>query len=334
MNLEIISWNIRGLGRLEKARAVRNLIRERKPQFLFLQETKLVVFSKNLIRRMGFGCKYAYANSPAEGSAGGIICVWDPDCFVVSETIISKRYIILMGKFTGSNVVCGLVNLYGPSIDSEKSSFFQELQHVLGRYQVAWCLGGDFNAIIGPEEKVGFSWNFAAMEVFRCFIDSVELVNLPLLGGSFTWSNNRDPPTLVRLDRFLANMSFLELFPNLNQLLLSKSISDHNAIALKNISAFRGRRPFRFYNYLLEEEGFEDVMTDCIGKLKQRNLGFCNLMKGIKGSVKSWSSVWKKHKEFQSAVVEKQIATLEEKIQEGRAVASDLSELIRLKQEL
>ncbi|KAL4341515.1 hypothetical protein GQ457_08G026990 [Hibiscus cannabinus] len=55
------------------------------------------------------------------------------------------------------------------------------------------------------------------------------------LWGTFTFSNNRDPSTLVKLNRFLINPAFLLAFPNLNQILLCKSISDHNVIILENV---------------------------------------------------------------------------------------------------
>ncbi|GMI97353.1 hypothetical protein HRI_003404600 [Hibiscus trionum] len=157
MNFDLISWNIRGLGRLEKARAICNLIKERKPQILFLQETKIGNFSRSLLRRMGCDRNFEFLCAPAEGSAGGLLSVWDPNYFEKSEAIISKRFILLLGKFRGTDLECGLMNIYGPSIEAEKKDFFREILTVLRNHQVAWCLGGDFNAIIGPEEKLGLS---------------------------------------------------------------------------------------------------------------------------------------------------------------------------------
>jgi len=40
--MKIISWNVRGLGGFEKRREVCNLVREKKPLILCIQETKLV----------------------------------------------------------------------------------------------------------------------------------------------------------------------------------------------------------------------------------------------------------------------------------------------------
>ena len=42
---------------------------------------------------------------------------------------------------------------------------------------------------------------------FRRLINELELQELELLGRRFTWSNERDAPTLVRLDRVLCSSS-------------------------------------------------------------------------------------------------------------------------------
>jgi hypothetical protein len=41
--------------------------------------------------------------------------------------------------------------------------------------------------------------------LFNDCINSLCLIELPLHDRKFTWSNHRDSPTLVRLDRFFIN---------------------------------------------------------------------------------------------------------------------------------
>ncbi|GMI85922.1 hypothetical protein HRI_002261500 [Hibiscus trionum] len=77
MELSIISWNIRGLGKKEKCCAVRKLITSRKPKILLIQETKLAAFTLATFRSMGVRQNLGRVFSPAEGSAGGLISIWD-----------------------------------------------------------------------------------------------------------------------------------------------------------------------------------------------------------------------------------------------------------------
>ena len=41
MKMKIVTWNIRGLNSFHKLDVVRNFVREQKPDFLLLQETKM-----------------------------------------------------------------------------------------------------------------------------------------------------------------------------------------------------------------------------------------------------------------------------------------------------
>ncbi|GMJ09856.1 hypothetical protein HRI_004654800 [Hibiscus trionum] len=324
MDWSIISWNIRGLGRSEKASAVRRLFLQKKPKILFLQETKMQVFSISLFRRLGVKHDLDKIFSPSEGSAGGLMCVWDKDFFSVSDKVVARRFIALFGQIKGSQVPYGFLNIYGSSVESEKASFFTELKSFMENYQVTWVLGGDFNAYLSAEEKIGISVNRISIEVFKSFIQELQLADLPLLGGTFTWSNNREPPTFIRLDRFLVGDKVLSDFPMLNQILLPKSISDHNPIGLEVASTVGGPRPFKLYNYLMEEKGFSDLVVSALSKPKksQRNAGLFRILKDLKGDIKKWSKDKQGGGENHIHWLECQIAAEERKQHQGQFSSS------------
>lgn len=74
---------------------------------------------------------------------------------------------------------------------------------------VPWCVSGDFNVVRSVEEKMGANSVVASMRVFFSFIDDLELVDLPLQGGGYTWSGGG---TMSRLDRFLVTWEWEEHF--------------------------------------------------------------------------------------------------------------------------
>jgi len=47
---------------------------------------------------------------------------------------------------------------------------------------------------------------------FRRLISDLELRDLPLLGRKYTWSNQQDVPTLVKLDRILCSSDWEQIF--------------------------------------------------------------------------------------------------------------------------
>ncbi|KAK8593983.1 hypothetical protein V6N13_042477 [Hibiscus sabdariffa] len=194
MPILLLTWNVRGFGRREKWASAANFKRKNGPNVVCFQETKLEEVPASFQRKIrnAGNCKMAYA--PAVGTAGGLITLWDEDFFQASNVLISGRYIAIIGNI----------------IRHKFSNFLKS-------DDIPWCIGGDFNFFLNPTEKVGMSFNGAQINMFRTFISDAGLVDLPMSDGSFTWSNNRDSPSLVHLDRFLLSSNFLLKFPSLFQ---------------------------------------------------------------------------------------------------------------------
>lgn len=87
------------------------------------------------------------------------------------------------------------------------------------------------------------------MRRFRRFIDQLQVEELNLLGHRYTWSNEQDNPTLERLDRFFADVDWLELFPQHSLKPLSSDCSDHCPLLLQVHTAMWPRRRFRFESF-------------------------------------------------------------------------------------
>ena len=62
-------------------------------------------------------------------------------------------------------------------------------------------MGGDFNVVRFPSKCSGSSPFTSAMIDFLAFISKQGLVDFPLEGGTFTWSNSREVALCSRLDR-------------------------------------------------------------------------------------------------------------------------------------
>jgi len=93
-------------------------------------------------------------------------------------------------------------------------------------------LGGDFNILrFSSDKNTSFSGN-KFTDLFNWVINAHELRDLPLNGGSYTWSNNQQVPTLERLDRILISEDWEKLFPLTSLRKLPRELSDHNPLLL------------------------------------------------------------------------------------------------------
>ncbi|KAK2663407.1 hypothetical protein Ddye_001981 [Dipteronia dyeriana] len=143
-----MSWNIRGLGRQEKRRAVKNLVAKHNPSLFFLQETKLMHVDDKIIRSLGWNVLSKSMSVDSDGATGGLISLWSDDSFEIKACISNQRCIILVGELVKLNKEVVFCNVYAPSWDSEKAKLWDFIISAQKTLDMPWCIGGDFNSVL------------------------------------------------------------------------------------------------------------------------------------------------------------------------------------------
>ncbi|GMI64192.1 hypothetical protein HRI_000088500 [Hibiscus trionum] len=274
----IVSWNVRGLGRVEKKVVVRRCITTYKAAIVFLQETKLQLVDDRVVKRVFGNSRLSeYSFSPSSGAVGGLITVWDLNMFECLSSSTHPNHILLRGelRFQGKKLQCVLMNIYAPNDGADRKELLRDIKVVLMTYNCPVFLGGDFNVVRNVKERIGNSSSKAEMTGFSKFIDSLALVDLPLAGGRFTWSSIRDVPAQSRLDRFLLSPKCLECWPDLTQQCLPKNISDHNPIALMYHCFFGGPKPFRYFDYWTDYKDYNELIKMLASRSNLQRLARC-----------------------------------------------------------
>ncbi|RVW93878.1 Transposon TX1 uncharacterized 149 kDa protein [Vitis vinifera] len=144
----------------------------------------------------------------------------------------------------------------------------------------------------GSQERSSQRRISSAMRRFAETVEDLELVDLPLQGGGFTWNGGLNNQAWARLDRFLVSSSWLDLFSGVTQVRLSRPISDHFPIVLEGGGIRRGPTPFRFENMWLKVEGFQDMVRTWWQGIDVRGSSSYRLafkMKEIKKKLKVWN---------------------------------------------
>ena len=104
--------------------------------------------------------------------------------------------------------------------------------------------------------------NRRMMNHFRHFINEMELQELYLKGRLYTWSNERDTPTLERLDRVFTSEEWTLAFPDHELSALATECSDHAPLLLKSDCTFMHCMRFRFENFWPKCEGYLQVVEE------------------------------------------------------------------------
>ncbi|KAL0290171.1 UNVERIFIED_CONTAM: hypothetical protein Sradi_7056100 [Sesamum radiatum] len=124
-----------------------------------------------------------------------------------------------------------------------------------------WLILGDFNAVMDDSEVCGQAADTSAsMAEFRSCIRDTGLVTLPFTGCPFTWHNCSEGPRSLwkRLDRMLANGTWLDVWPGSSYVSALPSTSDHSPLILTGTNRVAENAIFRFNNYLAQLPGFLD----------------------------------------------------------------------------
>lgn len=99
------------------------------------------------------------------------------------------------------------------------------------------------------------------MRRFRSFLNRAQLEEINMIGRLYTWSSERERPTLELLDRMFATADWFAAFPNHVLKPLSSDCSDHCPLLLQ-LQAFTGaKRRFRFESFWVKLPGFAEVVA-------------------------------------------------------------------------
>lgn len=109
-------------------------------------------------------------------------------------------------------------------------------------------IGGDLNEILWNHEKLGgSSRDSRLLEDFHECLEDCKLLDLGYHGNPFTWYRSWSNGTQIfeRLDRFLGNEAFCELFKDIVVTHLDWTKSDHRLIVLELVKEDQVQRTSR-----------------------------------------------------------------------------------------
>ena len=92
-----------------------------------------------------------------------------------------------------------LTNIYAPCTPEGKREFLEWFDNIQMPDEINWIIVGDFNLIRTQANRNRTGGNIQEMFAFNEAISKLRLVELPLKGCKFTWTNKQHPPLLERL---------------------------------------------------------------------------------------------------------------------------------------
>lgn len=181
--MNCISWNCRRLGNPRTVRALGDLLREHKPNLLFLIET--ISFANKIEKiRVKFGFDHCFSVDRV-GHGGGLDVLWkrSAQCQVAGY---SNHHIDML--FLENNIVAWRLSCYYGYPECTRRRESWNLIHRLANIStIPWCIWGDFNDLLFSSDKKGrIAHPQCLLDGFRNALDKCQLSELTLISGKFT----------------------------------------------------------------------------------------------------------------------------------------------------
>ena len=142
-----------------------------------------------------------------------------------------------------------LYNIYGPCTGPARDEFTQWLYDMNIQTNDDCLFLGDFNYIRGPENRNKPGGGPNDMCTFNDIIRKHNLIELPLKGRLYTWSNMQQDPLLEQLDWFFTSLHWTLAYPNTLVKPLCKLVSDHTPCVVSIETKIPHAKLFRFESY-------------------------------------------------------------------------------------
>lgn len=195
--------------------------------------------------------------------------------------------------FTSRHICCSwtLVIVYGPCRGIERDNFVLWLHDLVIPFHENWLLVGDFNFMRFIDNRKKPRADMNDNFIFNEIISYLGLVELPLKGRSFTWSNMKRDPLLVQLDWFFTSYQWTLHFPNTMVHPLAKNTSDHVPCVITISTSIPKAHIFRFENHWIQQPGFFELV-DRVWKIPVRANSAAGVVaakfKNLRYDLKKW----------------------------------------------
>ncbi|KAK6149686.1 hypothetical protein DH2020_017211 [Rehmannia glutinosa] len=250
------------LGNLGQEVLSRN-IRKQDPTVTFLMETKLETTEmKQICEKLGYSNFYIVDCDKSHGGRRGGLCLMWKESINLQVQLANPHVIDTVISIPHTQSKWRLSGIYGWPEDSQKCHTWQLIRDIRGNNNTPWLCMGDFNEILYHSEKVGGRLKEdSKLKAFQDVLSECNLDDLGFEGYNFTWTNGQEGDKNIqeRLDRCVANMEWVSLYPAYKIEHHARILSDHCPLTITwNDQARKKQRKrlrvFRFEKMWLQDE--------------------------------------------------------------------------------
>ncbi|XP_074283735.1 uncharacterized protein LOC141608269 [Silene latifolia] len=266
-------------------------------------ETKVKAVHWNKVRN-SICSDWSICTNNSFANGGRIWLLWNSPLFDVDILDISSQTIHANIIIRACQIAFRFTLVYGFNKPAERVELWHSLQRYRHMSQGPWMVGGDFNNLLYPNERLGgVEVTLADIKPFQDCLHYNDLFDIKAIGSFFTWNNKHDFETLVyiRIDRCLINDDWLNVFPEAYAYFMPEGYFDHCPCVVYPYGKPVTRKPnFKYFNMWRLDPNFKQVISEDwkkefkgtqmfqhVCKLKNLKQGLKQLNKGPLGDIEN-----------------------------------------------
>ncbi|XP_074305159.1 uncharacterized protein LOC141640172 [Silene latifolia] len=243
-------WNVRGLNSPAKQKYIKWFLHHHQVGLFGLLETKVKPSSLNGVRN-NICNGWCVSTNTQYHKRGRVWILWQPNLFNVQFLEYNAQFIHTIVKDLANGSSFHFTIFYAFNGVHERKALWSRLISFSLHIKGPWFIGGDFNAVIKPTERLGGVTTEEEMEDFQMCLDQCSMVDMPATGSFYTWNNKQDAATRVfsRLDRALVNHNWIEQRPDFYAHFHNEGYFDHTPCLIQKTSDIGLRKgSFKYFN--------------------------------------------------------------------------------------
>ncbi|XP_021855679.2 uncharacterized protein [Spinacia oleracea] len=194
-------------------------------------------------------------------NGGRIFVAWKPGCFTVNIVAVTSQLIHChVTPVSGmTSFFCTFVYAFNDS--SQRKDLWKTLMEL--NSQDPWILYGDFNCVMGVEERIGAPARHAEITDINACMHVCSMEDIMCVGNLFTWNNKQYGAARVfsKLDRVLSNPAWQSAYCSAEACFLTEGEFDYSpGLIIVYPRHTGGRKPFRYFTMWKSSPDFAGIV--------------------------------------------------------------------------
>jgi len=150
----IASWNVRGLNWPNKQEDVKTFLQKNQISLIGLLETKAKKEKVQTVAARSFQ-GWEWQHNFHQTAKGRIWVAWKPQVYRIQVLKKTEQLLHCVAFNVSTLEKFFITYVYGFNLAQERLALWADLKDIATYTSEAWCILGDFNAILHPEDRMG-----------------------------------------------------------------------------------------------------------------------------------------------------------------------------------